>query len=62
MHYKSSKGMFAGLLAERSRLEFFEKRFRIHAKFLKIFVKFQNTGKALVKFNKNRVLKNEVVV
>ena len=30
-----------------------EKRFRIHAKFLKIFVKFQNTGKTLVKFNKN---------
>ena len=39
-----------------------EKRFRIHVKFLKIFVKFQNTGKTLVKFNKNRVRKNEVVV
>ena len=39
-----------------------EKRFKIHAKFLKIFVKFQNTGKTLVKFNENRVCKNEVVV
>ena len=39
-----------------------EKIFRIHAKFLKIFVKFQNTGKTLVKFNKNRVRKNEVGV
>ena len=39
-----------------------EKRFRTHEKFLKIFVNFQNTGKTLVKFNKNRVRKNEVVV
>ena len=40
-----------------------EKRFKIHAKFLKTFVQFQNkTGKTLVKFNKNRVCKNEVVV
>ena len=34
----------------------------IYAKFLRIFVKFQNTGKALLKFNKNRDRKKEVVV
>ena len=59
-NYKKKKKRFAGLLAERSNCS--EKRFRIHAKFLKIFVKFQNTGKTLVKFNRNRVRKNEVVL
>ena len=37
-----------------------EKRFKIHAKFLKIFAKFQNTGKTLLKFNIIRVCKNKL--
>ena len=38
-----------------------EKRFKIYAKFLKININFQNTGKTLAKFNKNRVRKNDLL-
>ena len=38
-----------------------KKRFKIYAKFLKININFQNTGKTLVKFNKNRVSKNDLL-
>ena len=38
-----------------------KKRFKIYAKFLNININFQNTGKALIKFNKNRVSKNDLL-
>ena len=38
-----------------------EKQLKIYAKFLKININFQNTDKTLVKFNKNRVSKNDLL-